>query len=144
MKRSMLETPLISSSTIAFVLSNLTLTSFGLNSKTPPLYTSYPVTKTPPINALPTAPTAPAPLGNESTLTTSVVNPGFDTVASNDLFLGNFILQGVIEHEKPWLVLTVAPLGVLEKLTICSVPCCEVAQLKIKKRDDIKINFLIL
>ena len=61
MKRSMLETPRISSSTIAFVLSNLTLTSFGLNSKTPPLYTSYPVTNTPPINALPTAPTAPAP-----------------------------------------------------------------------------------
>ena len=108
------------------------------------MYTSYPVTNTPPINALPTAPTAPAPLGNESTFTTSVVNPGFDMVALKDLFLGYFILQGVIEHEKPWLVFTVAPFGILEKLTICSVPCCEVAQLKIKKRDDINIIFLIL
>ena len=49
-----------------------------------------------------------------------------------------------MEHEKPWLVFTVAPLGVLEKLTTCSVPCWEVAQLKINERDDININNLVL
>ena len=62
---------------------------------------SYPVTNTPPINALPKAPTAPGPLGIEFTFTVSVVNPGLEIDASNDLFLGSLILHGVIEHEKP-------------------------------------------
>ena len=64
---------------------------------------------------------------------------GFEIVASKDLFLGNTILQGVMEHENPWLVFTVAPLGVLEKLTTCSVPCWEVAQLTINENPYVQV-----
>ena len=52
--------------------------------------------------------------------------------------------EGVIEQEKPWLVITVSPLGILVNLTTCSVPCCEVAQLIIKKSNWIQINSFIL